>query len=252
MKTLWALLILATTGGNFATAGLEANVTYEGKYVGSGFWGEIFAKKVYLMTREIPGREGSFLGLVRDNEQIAIYIIDQASENTNSYVMIPLEGLEDGDIGIRDDGPSLVLTEQEEGRFSVSSANSGNDLGVTGAMTFYRKTKRYIWTDEIPGDYYSTFGIIPVNKGAAISAADGEGRAEAEFFQGLEGRYVIIEQFPGMYSILAQRYLKWGREIQDGPPVMGVFIKGHGSTRFYLMNPQYAGDVLGLTLRKRR
>ena len=50
MKALWALFVLAIAGGNSATAGLEANVTYEGKYVGS-------REKVYLMLREAPHRK---------------------------------------------------------------------------------------------------------------------------------------------------------------------------------------------------
>ena len=232
MKNLWILATLLVTQ---AMAGLEADTAYEGKYVeGKG--------KLYLMTRKAPGREGSFLAVIQDekSKQLALYVVDPRGQGGNSYVMTPLEAMEDGSIGIHNDDPSLVLTELGE-VLRVTLSNSSNKLGFTKSMRFERKARGRAWSDIIEGSYSRgktrealvISGLSPVER-----------EAQGLFLSGLEGSYLISEQFPGMYTVLARKYLKWGQQVERAPQKIGVFIEVKGRGQFYLVTPNSGSGLL--------
>ena len=228
MKALWTLLALSILGATAAMAELLPDVTYEGKYVTGT------KSKVYLMTRKAPGREGSFLGVIQDDGQVALYVIDQASSDEKSYLMTPLDTLDDGGVGIHNDEPSLVLVVREQNNFDITPSNSGNKLGITKSMRFNRRAKGRSWQDATPGRYSRG----SVRHALTVSEENEEGVASAQFFSGLEGSYVVLQQFPGIYAVLVRKYLKWGEQVQRSPQKIGVFLKVKGKERFFLLNPQ--------------
>ena len=225
--------------------------SYKGKFIGN-------RKKVYLMLREAVGREGSFLGVILTKDQLALYVIDQAKPGSNSYVMTPLEVISDGIIGIHNDDPSLTLTVLKEEEFTITVSNSNNRLGITKAMRFYDETDDRVWLDAIPGKYskYSEKGKRGkggkrVKRALVISNMNLiDQEADAQFFSGLNGPHIIAEQFSGMYTILARRYVKTGEEVDRNPRKIGVFIKKKGKRLFYVVNPDNSKDRIIFKHRK--
>ena len=131
------------TGSKLATINKTVNAAYDFKngLVEGSFKGVHNGKhEVHMMTKSVPGRDGSFFALlVKPNQRMSLYLIDQ--EKFNSYVMTPLEVTTDGIIGIRNEDPSLalkiIMNKHGQNVLEMTSANSGNNKGQTGNFIFY-------------------------------------------------------------------------------------------------------------------
>ena len=231
MKSLWIFTAAITFS---AFADLRPGVTYKGKFVEG-------KSKVYLMLRTAPGRGDSFLGVLQSKNQLVLYLIDRTAEGADSYIMTPFSTLNDGTIGIHNDDPSLKLMVLGEYLFDINVSNSGNNFGVTEAMRFNGKAKNFHWTKASRGKF-SSEKVKHALSIANINIVEGE--ADAEFSSGLRGSYLLSEQFPGMYTVLAKKYLKWGQEIQRSPQRIGVFIKKKNREYFHLSDPNANSSII--------
>ena len=130
MKLKNVSILFALTFVMLSLNSLAAGFLNEGGYLGSHNGTE----KVNLLLKPAPGREGSFFAvLMKDEKKISLYLVDEI--NSNSYSMTPLEVTKDGEIGVINDGPSLVISiaknKKNENIFKIMSANSSNNNGFT-------------------------------------------------------------------------------------------------------------------------
>ena len=213
MKKLLSIFLTLLTLTSFGTESLQ-----EGAYIGK----LNNVDKVTLILQAVPGRESSFFGLLMKDEitegkaQISIYLIDVSKAQT--YTMIPLEVTHDGEIGIKNDHPSLVLQIVVD-KMKITSAQSSNKRGFNGHMTFSlkRPSRKWEWTTVVEGDYGDALSISrfdPI-----------EAEATAVFAtQSLNGHFIVREKFPLMYTVHANVISNSGAEAKQIPRAIGVFL----------------------------
>ncbi|MBP9681998.1 MAG: hypothetical protein KBD76_11375 [Bacteriovorax sp.] len=182
--------------------------------------------KVNLLVKPAPGREGSFFAvLMKDEEKISLYLVDEI--NSNSYSMTPLEVTTDGEIGVVNDDPSLVISmaKNKKGQdvFKIMSANSGNNVGFTGFFEFEGKESKVSWLAVDDGQY---------KKGSSknalqISQIDPKEREATAVFitDSINGTYTLKEKFPSMYLINQNSVLATGTQKKQIPSAIGIFLQ---------------------------
>lgn len=206
--------------------------------------------EVTLILEEVPGREGSFFGLInKGDDKMAIYLIDTLKSQT--YTMTPLEVTSDGEIGIKNDDPSLVLQLIGD-EMKITSSNSSNTRGFTGFLTFPTKKesgkKVWRWVNVIEGDYGD--GWSSDSTSLSLSSFDSvEGEAMAIFTTDkISGNFVIREKFPKMYTVNSNSVTSTGIQVKQAPKAIGIFLHsktifGNDKVRFYLINPANDQDI---------
>jgi hypothetical protein len=200
-KTLTAFLAFTVLSSN-AFAGFLKEGGFLGKQNGE--------EKVNLLLKSAPGREGSFFAvLMKDAKKISLYLVDEI--NSNSYAMTPLEVTRDGEIGIVNDDPSLVISSAKGSNgqdvFKIMSANSSNNSGFTGFFEF-------------------------------------EGKSSKE----INGTFTLREKFPAMYLINQNSVLATGTQKNQIPSAIGIFLEKRGlfgskSVDMLLVNPKNDTDM---------
>ena len=210
-----------------------------------GFRGKLNDRAdVDILLQKVPGRKGSFFGLImRGDNQMSIYLIDLLK--SKSYAMTPLEVTSDGEIGIKNDNPSLVL-QVSDNYITVSSSQSNNSQGFKGYMKFFFKKKSsWTWDNVVEGNYGNSLFVGSLNPT--------EREAESNFtHERINGHFVIREKFPKMYTINSQKITRVGAQVKKSPLAIGVFLKHKGvgffeSNRgniFFLINPENDRDIL--------
>ena len=187
--------------------------------------------KASLLLRPYPGRTGSYITIIIIGDRSTAYIVDPLDPNAlNTYGMTPLQVTPDGEIGIVNDDPSLVLTVGVERTrnglpgFTISNANSANQIGFQGSIVFEAgDTSALNWLDFNPGRYGATHG----NDYAIISPMDDNRQASALFNGGdheLSGNFSIREKVLGIFTLKAISVKATGVETQAIPKRVGVFI----------------------------
>ncbi len=229
----------------------------EGTYKGSHYDSLKKGKAaVYLMLKPVSGREGSFLAVLmkskKRKKQVSFYVMDLASKF--SYSLTPLDVTTDGQIGIINDDPSLVLSmstgEKNKYSIKITSSNSGNTKGFSGYMVFEERSDNYQWIANGAGNY----NYAGRKNALQISSWDIlEGEADAIFTTAsLNGSFKISESFPQMYLINANKVLATGSKVDSIPRKIGFFIKEKGEWSgkkecFVLVNPENDRDVMTFT-----
>ncbi len=235
MKAVLAMFVML---GSLNVYALEAGA-YQGKITGT-------KNKVQLMLREAVGREGSFLGLLKSKEELALYVLDKAAPGSSTYVMTPFEVLGDGDVGIRDDDPSLVLmmlpNDGDKIQFNISNSNSGNSIGFQNAMMFSGKTTKVEWIDSIAGAYKYDCRKCDALILSGFNSISGESQGIFAT-ENISGSFAISEECPGKYSVKAKRFLATGENDADAPMRIGVFVKEGRDYDFLLANPGKYSDI---------
>ena len=232
-----------------STSSFSAGFLKAGSYLGSHN-GE---DKVNLLVKAAPGREGSFFAvLMKDAKKISLYLVDEI--NSNSYSMTPLEVTADGEIGVVNDDPSLVISSAKNNKgtdvFKIMSANSSNNVGFTGYFEFAGKTSKMAWL-EIDGGEYKTSEAA---NALQISQVDQKEREATAVFltKEINGTFTLREKFPSMYLINQNSVLATGTKKNQIPSAIGVFLKktggwGAGSTEMILINPKNDTDLKTFT-----
>lgn len=241
MTLALALSVLSTS----AFAGFLKEGGYLGAHNGED--------KVNLLLKAAPGREGSFFAvLMKDAKKISLYLVDEI--NANSYAMTPLEVTKDGEIGVVNDDPSLVVSSAKNNKgvevFKIMSANSSNNNGFTGYFEFAGKTSKVSWL-EIEGGEYKT---EETSNALQISQVDSKEREATAVFltKDLNGTFTLREKFPQMYLINQNSVLATGTKKNQIPSAIAVFLEKKGSfgsktSEMILINPKNDTDLKSFT-----
>lgn len=213
------------------------------------------SEKVDLLLKKANGREGSFFAVLlkRDNSKVSLYMVDKL--NDQSYTMTPLEVTADGEIGIVNDDPSLVISstlkENNKAAFRISSANSANNQGFNGFLEFSGKASKTSWLNANVGEYDTE----NVEKALQISQFDPNEREAAAVFltKDISGNFTIREKFPSMHLLNQNRVLSTGTQKNQNPNSIGIFIErkipvlfglGENSEEsLLLVNPKNDADI---------
>lgn len=241
MTLLLALSVLSSS----AFAGLLKDGGYLGAHNGKD--------KVNLLVKSAPGREGSFFAvLMKDEKKISLYLVDEI--NSSSYSMTPLEVTRDGEIGVVNDDPSLVISSAKNNKgqdvFKIMSANSSNNNGFTGYFEFDGKASKVEWLDIEGGEYKTS----ETKNALQISQVDSKEREATAVFltQEINGTFTLREKFPSMYLINQNSVLATGTKKSQLPSAIGVFLQKSGtfggkSTEMILINPKNDSDLKTFT-----
>lgn len=221
----------------------------EGAYLGAHN-GE---DKVNLLVKPAPGREGSFFAvLMKDAKKISLYMVDEI--NSSSYSMTPLEVTKDGEIGVVNDDPSLVISSAKNNKgqdvFKIMSANSSNNAGFTGFFEFSGKASKVAWLEIDGGEYKNDEAANALQ----ISQVDQKEREATAVFltKDINGTFTLREKFPSMYLINQNSVLATGTKKSQIPSAIGVFLEKRGafgskSTEMILINPKNDTDLKTFT-----
>ncbi len=223
----------------------EANFLKSGSFLGTHN-GE---DKVNLLLKTVPGRSGSFLAiLMKTEEKISLYMVDKL--NSTSYTMTPLEVTNDGELGVVNDDPSLVISSSQNNKnelvFKIMSANSSNNVGFEGHFEFKNKPSKFSWLEINPGEYKtsSESNALQISE---IDSFEKEGLA-AFLTKDISGTFTINEKFPGMYLINKNSVLATGVNVNKIPSAIGIFLEKQGffggkTTMMILVNPENDSDL---------
>lgn len=231
MTFLLALSVLSTN----AFAGFLKDGGYLGSHNGDD--------KVNLLVKAAPGREGSFFAvLMKDEKKISLYLVDEI--NSSSYSMTPLEVTKDGEIGVVNDDPSLVISSAKNNKgqdvFKIMSANSSNSSGFNGYFEFKGAPSKVTWLDIEGGEYKTS----ETKNALQISQVDSKEREATAVFltKDINGTFTLREKFPSMYLINQNSVLATGTKKNQLPSAIGIFLERKGvfgkSTEMLLINPK--------------
>lgn len=228
-----------------SSSAFAAGFLKEGGYLGAHNNGD----EVNLLVKPAPGRDGSFFAvLMKDAKKISLYLIDEI--NSSSYSMTPLEVTKDGEIGVVNDNPSLVISSAKNNKgadvFKIMSANSGNSAGFSGFFEFAGKTSKVAWLEVDDGGYKSD----EVLSALQISQVDPKEREATAVFltKDINGTFTLREKFPFMYLINQKSLMATGTTKNQIPSAIAVFLEKRGSfgkktTEMVLINPKNDTDL---------
>ncbi|MBC7713726.1 MAG: hypothetical protein H7177_10320 [Rhizobacter sp.] len=228
-----------------STSAFSAGFLKEGGYLGS----QNGEEKVNLLIKSAPGRDGSFFAvLMKDEKKISLYLVDGI--NSNSYSMTPLEVTKDGEIGVVNDDPSLVISSAKNNKgndvFKIMSANSTNTAGFTGYFEFEGKVSKVSWLNIDGGEYKTDETASALQ----ISQVDQKEREATAVFltKDINGTFTLREKFPSMYLINQNSVLATGTKKNQIPSAIAVFLERKGgfgskSTSMILINPKNDTDL---------
>ncbi len=229
-----ALLILSSVGAADLKEG-----AFTGKFSDS--------KEITMVLKEVPGRKGSFFGLFIKDKKVGIYLLDSLQEAT--YTMTPLQAIGDGEIGIQNDDPSLVL-QIISNEIKITSSQSGNQIGFKEYMIFSLKkySDKWQWSTAVEGHYGKALSI------GRFNALESESLAVFTSTK-LNGSFALKEKLSKIYTLNPDTRL--GAQETKGPRAIGVFLKekSRGSSKkviFYLIRPGHDQDAFIFRLGKKR
>lgn len=232
-----------------STSAFSAGFLKSGSYLGSHNGEE----KVNLLVKAAPGREGSFFAiLMKDAKKMSLYLVDEI--NSNSYSMTPLEVTSDGEIGVVNDDPSLVISSAKNNKgvdvFKIMSANSSNNVGFTGYFEFSGKTSKMAWLAIDGGEYKTS----EASNALQISQVDQKEREATAVFltKEINGTFTLREKFPSMYLINQNSVLATGTKKNQIPSAIGVFLQrasgwSGATVEMILINPKNDTDLKTFT-----
>ncbi|MDD4975727.1 MAG: hypothetical protein PHY93_15325 [Bacteriovorax sp.] len=217
----------------------------EGGYLGS----QNGEEKVNLLLKPATGREGSYFAvLMKGSKKISLYLVDEI--NSNSYSMTPLEVTKDGEIGVVNDDPSLVISSAKNNKgldvFKIMSANSSNSTGFSGFFEFGGKASKVTWLAIDDGQ----FKTCEAANALQISQIDPKEREATAVFltKEINGTFTLREKFPAMYLINQNSVLATGTNKNKIPSAIGIFLENKGifggkSIDLLLINPKNDTDI---------
>ena len=204
------LLMFAIICSGLAQAALEV-----GTYKGSDNNNNRFE----LHIQALPEREGSFLGLlVNDDEtKVRAYLIDGFSSSKYGLLSMRLTG--NYNIGVSNTLPTLALTVTDHTLVMTANGND-NDMSFSSSITFRTKDKLYLrWSPLISGNYASKKMVI------SNLDADNESTVTSKL-PGHTGDFVLRETRKDMYIMLSSQLTATGIKLGKDATKFAVFLKG--------------------------
>lgn len=233
MKTLLTLL-LTTTGLAFAgpmPQGEHKLALPEGSY--RGHVNNDDKTEAKLLVRPFKQeRLGSYLALLIIETKVNMYLVDPLDERSNTnFTMTPIVVTGDGEIGIVNSDPSLVLSigaEECDGlpEFTIANANSRNQIGFQGSIIFKAGKKADLnWVDFNPGTF--KFDAAFNDDKLVVSQLDGNKEATVLITtreSDLNGTFSLREKKPGIFTIKPVSVKNTGAETAEQPKRLAVFL----------------------------
>jgi hypothetical protein len=244
----WATILPAYAFEQKQQLDIRPEALEEGNYLGV----DNTNAYVHLMLREMRGTKGSFFALLvrsgQNNNKMSLYRVDKLQLGT--YVLTPLVVTPDGEIGILNDNPSLVLTVSKNnwGRaiFQVMNSKSNNHLGFQGPLTFDGRVSRSDWVNVQEGNYrqgnsrqYSVniSNFDPVERNTSVVFTNNND----------QGIFLLEEIISGMYLLKENAFLKTGMQTRKNPSSIAIFYHDGYSryirNSFILINPRNDEDI---------
>lgn len=185
------------------------------------------SQKVDFITRAIPNREGSFLGLLKEGyDKYTFFLIDPITRA--SYSVVEMGILENGHFGPLTTQPQYVLQMTGQGHdlpsFSISSlANHDRNSAHKISMIFKGKESSYQWIDWMAGNYKSG----QTDNALYLSYSDVSGfEANALFSDSkIKGNYVLREVISGISLVYKNSITAYGSEVEAIPDGVAFFIR---------------------------
>jgi hypothetical protein len=206
-------------------------------------------REVTLMLRDVPGRAQSALAvlMLEDFARVAIYLVDPLDDT--SYTLKPVYALADGEIGVPNDDPSLVIQiGPRKGRritFTLSNANSSNTRGFQGLLRFEGDTSKHAWGDYEDGEYGAgRFSAILSPRGG-----DGSGKAVLDLGTAAAGNFALREKAPGVFTLKPYVVSSTGVSVSTAPRRLGIFVRFGRRRQFVLVDPTNDQSVVRLKRR---
>lgn len=210
------LVALSSYGWDFSEGAYEAKIDSK--------------NDAFLMLKKISGRSGSFMATLMqahkdDITGIAIYVMDEMKGG--SYSLTPISLVDNGELGLDDDNPSLVvIKDRDVNKFKVTSSQSGNVLGFSGSVSFEEgRTARYEWHLSRGGDYNFSgkeedASVVSV----AVSTNDIENDAvfSSEYINGI---FKIRQKLDYVYALNSNKLMSTGYERETVPALMAIFVQ---------------------------
>lgn len=184
-----------------------------------------------LFLQAMPGREGSFLGLIVKNGNTAVpYLVDEFA--AARYGLIPLYNQRNL-IGATNYTPSLTASVVLDGRSTRINVapNPGNNIGFNQSMSFRSTTEASPWLQSRPGIYEyreAAQGQRRTQKySASLSPQDGNRESQLTINGGsMAGSYVLREVRPGMHLAFKSTLSTTGVEVVEESQWVVVFLRG--------------------------
>lgn len=180
---------------------------------------------VRMFLQAMPGRDGSFLGLIVKNGDNAVpYLVDEFA--TARYGFIPLYNQKNL-IGASNYTPSLTasLVSSRKGLQINVAPNPGNNIGFSEAMSFKSTSESSPWLSSRPGVY--SYSESRKKYSATLSPQDGNRESQLTINGGsMAGSYVLREVRPGMHLAFKSTLSTTGVEVVEESRWVVVFLKG--------------------------
>ena len=178
---------------------------------------------VRLFLQALPGRDGSFLGLIVKNGNTAVpYLVDEFA--TGRFGLIPLYNQKNL-IGASNYTPSLTASVIQDGsktRISVAP-NPGNNIGYVTPMMFKSTSESSPWLSSRPG----TYSYEGKKRAATLSSQDSNRESQLTITTGtMAGTYVLREVRPGMHLAFKSTLSTTGVEVVEESRWVVVFLRG--------------------------
>lgn len=194
------------------------------------FWGHSVNdhKDYQLFVTEMPGREGSFIGVMikegLTKEAVGVaYLIDKFAEN--KYGMIPLVATTYGTVAPNHPDPSLSLSIvpfKNYHKIKIVSNNSDqNKQGFLDSIEF--KLIDRSSADYIAPIFSGTFKYK--NHRATVSEMINNESLLNTDLPNLSGEFTLRQIRPNLHIILKHKMTQSGLEITDEPAALAVFVE---------------------------
>lgn len=187
---------------------------------------------VTLMLRPVPGRAQSALAVLTQGlSRVAVYLVDPMDELT--FVFKPMVAMKNGEIGVPNDNPSLVLNlgpmKGDRRTFVLMNANSGNTAGLQGTVKFEGKSSNLTWENYEDGKFKQG------KQAATLSPMSSDGIGKAMLEAGAaSGSFSVREKLPGVYVFSTVVVSNTGISVGQGPGRLGLFLR-QGRSRYLVL-----------------
>lgn len=168
-----------------------------------------------LHVQEVPGRTGSFMGILMNKTQARIYLLDQFSNG--KYGMVALRPLENYVIGAISSTPIMALTVTDDS-IVVSPNHTSVDMSFNTSITFKNRKKALNWSELQSGNYAS--------KKMVVSSLDGNNEATVTSkVANITGDFVLRESRKDLFVMLASQLNPTGVKLSKDVSTLVFFQK---------------------------
>ena len=260
----FALVILPSAHASSFVQGIP-NGSYKGGYRAQD------KGAVHMIVKNYGGCDGCFVAIFVDapdflHQRVALAMYSAFPRNkvdlgggkysATTYSLTPMgttrQGEEnsskidedgfDGELTFPNADPSMIISLANDGaigtdqvRFSITSAQSGNFIGITSSMNFM-KNRESPWklsdpemgTYRAPKQIRESATLTDLN----VNSFDGSKSMKISWTGALRtpgGNFIIAEKAPHVFTFNAIQYLAYGEKVKGMPTFLVTFVKNRNA-----------------------